>query len=135
MAPKVKVGLRQEAPPNDTLFKIFFAAVKIGEPASKRQIANRAKISSQLVDYHIGKLVDSGLLITDETKYMAQEAFFDEGGVMELMEKAVVTESLIESLVGKLIFNQAGGAAEEVIEEAIIACVRLFSVSLRGKAQ
>ena len=134
MAPKVKVELRQEAPPNDTLFKIFFAAVKIGEPASKRQIANSAKISSQLVDYHIDKLVDSGLLITDETKYMAQEAFFDEG-VMELMEKAVVTESLIESLVGKLIFNQAGGPAEEVIEEAIIACVRLFSVSLRGKAQ
>jgi len=134
MVPKVKVELRQEAPPNDTLFKIFFAAVKIGEPASKRQIANSAKISSQLVDYHIDKLVDSGLLVTDKTKYMAQEAFFD-GEVMELMEKAVVTENLIEALVGKMIFNQAGGAAEEVIEEAIIACVRLFSVTLRGKAQ
>ena len=72
-------------------------------------------------------------MITDETKYLAQEAFFDEG-VMELMEKAVVTENLIQVLVDKMIFNQAEGAAEEVIEEAIIACVRLFSVSLRGKA-
>jgi len=134
MAPKVKFALRQEAPPNDTLFKIFFAAVKIGEPASKRKIANVANISSQLVDYHIDKLVDTGLLIASTGKYMAQEAFFDRD-VIETMEKAVVTESLIQSLVEKMIFNQAKGDAEEVIEEAIIACVRLFSVSLRGKAQ
>lgn len=132
MVAKVKVELRQEAPPNDTLFKIFFAAVKLGEPASKRVIAVEAGISSQLVDYHIDKLVESGLLITNGNKYLAQEAFFNES-VMEMMEQAVVTESLITTLIDNIVFSQAEAPPEAVLEEAIIAFVRLFSITLRGK--
>ena len=56
----INVKLKHNLEDANTLFKILFATIKIGEPASKRKIADVAEISSQLVDYHIDKLVANG---------------------------------------------------------------------------
>jgi len=48
----INVKLKHDLSDADTLFKILFASIKIGVPASKRKIADVADISSQLVDYH-----------------------------------------------------------------------------------
>ena len=59
----INVKLKHNLEDANTLFKILFATIKIGEPASKRKIADVAEISSQLVDYHIDKLVANGQLV------------------------------------------------------------------------
>ena len=66
----INVKLKQNLEDANTLFKILFATIKIGEPASKRKIADVADISSQLVDYHIDKLVANGQLIIVDSKYI-----------------------------------------------------------------
>ena len=60
---EINVRLKHNFEDSDKLFRILFAAIKIGAPASKRKIADVADISSQLVDYHIDKLVDNGQLV------------------------------------------------------------------------
>ena len=70
---EVNVRLKHNFEDSDKLFRILFAAIKIGKPASKRKIADVADISSQLVDYHIDKLVDNGQHFLDiRTKALAQ---------------------------------------------------------------
>ena len=51
----INVKLKHNLDDSDKLFRILFASIKIGVPASKRKIADVADISSQLVDYHIDK--------------------------------------------------------------------------------
>ena len=53
---EINVRLKHNFEDSDKLFRILFAAIKIGKPASKRKIADVADISSQLVDYHIDKV-------------------------------------------------------------------------------
>ena len=74
---EINVRLKHNFEDSDKLFRILFAAIKIGKPASKRKIADVADISSQLVDYHIDKLVDNGQLIRIDSLYSAQQIFSD----------------------------------------------------------
>ena len=74
---EINVRLKHNFEDSDKLFRILFAAIKIGKPASKRKIADVADISSQLVDYHIDKLVDNGQLIKVNSLYLAQQIFSD----------------------------------------------------------
>ena len=74
---EINVRLKHNFEDSDKLFRILFAAIKIGKPASKRKIADVADISSQLVDYHIDKLVDNGQLIKIDSLYSAQQIFSD----------------------------------------------------------
>ena len=56
---EINVRLKHNFEDSDKLFRILFAAIKIGKPASKRKIADVADVSSQLVDYHICLLYTS----------------------------------------------------------------------------
>ena len=49
----INVKLKHNLDDADKLFRILFASIKIGVPASKRKIADVADLSSQIVDYHI----------------------------------------------------------------------------------
>ena len=73
----INVKLKHDSSDADTLFKILFASIKIGAPASKRKIADVADISSQLVDYHIDKLVANGQMLIVNSQYMSQITFSD----------------------------------------------------------
>ena len=73
----INVKLKHDSSDSDTLFKILFASIKIGAPASKRKIADVADISSQLVDYHIDKLVANGQMLIVNSQYMSQTTFSD----------------------------------------------------------
>ena len=127
---EINVRLKHNFEDSDKLFRILFAAIKIGEPASKRKIADVADISSQLVDYHIDKLVDNGQLIKVDSMYTAQ-ALFSNKKIYKFLKDTVITQELIENLVSGIDFSQATAQDSQVLEEAILTLLRLFSIDLK----
>jgi len=128
----INVKLKHNLEDANTLFKILFATIKIGEPASKRKIADVAEISSQLVDYHIDKLVANGQLIMVDSKYMAQKAFLDRS-IYQFLKENVITQALVDNIAYKLDFSQAEVQDNAVLEESIITLLKLFSIELKEK--
>ena len=128
----INVKLKHNLEDANTLFKILFATIKIGEPASKRKIADVADISSQLVDYHIDKLVANGQLIIVDSKYMAQKAFSDRG-IYKFLKEKVITQALVDNIAYKLDFSQAEVQDNAVLEESIITLLKLFTIELKEK--
>ena len=128
----INVKLKHNLEDANTLFKILFAAIKIGEPASKRKIADVADISSQLVDYHIDKLVVNGQLIMVGSKYMAQKAFVDRS-IYKFLKEKVITQALVDNIAYKIDFSQAEVQNNAVLEESIITLLKLFTIELKEK--
>ena len=128
----INVKLKHNMEDANTLFKILFATIKIGEPASKRKIADVADISSQLVDYHIDKLVANGQLIIVDSKYMAQKAFLDRS-IYKFLKEKVITQALVDNIAYKLDFSQAEVQDNAVLEESIITLLKLFTIELKEK--
>ena len=128
----INVKLKHNLEDANTLFKILFATIKIGEPASKRKIADVADISSQLVDYHIDKLVANGQLIIVASKYMAQKAFLDRS-IYKFLKEKVITQALVDNIAYKLDFSQAEVQDNAVLEESIITLLKLFTIELKEK--
>ena len=127
---EVNVRLKHNFEDSDKLFRILFAAIKIGKPASKRKIADVADISSQLVDYHIDKLVDNGQLIKIDSMYTAQTIFSDKN-IYKFLKETVITQDLIEKLATGIDFSQSISQDNEVLEEAILTLLRLFTIDLK----
>ncbi|MEC8216707.1 MAG: hypothetical protein VX022_00860 [Candidatus Thermoplasmatota archaeon] len=127
---EINVRLKHNFEDSDKLFRILFAAIKIGAPASKRKIADVADISSQLVDYHIDKLVDNGQLVKTDSKYTAQNIFSDKN-IYKFLKETVITQELIEKLATGIDFSQAISQDNEVLEEAILTLLRLFTIELK----
>ena len=127
---EINVRLKHNFEDSDKLFRILFAAIKIGKPASKRKIADVADISSQLVDYHIDKLVDNGQLVKIDSWYSAQEIFSDKN-IYKFLKETVITQELIEKLATGIDFSQAISQDNEVLEEAILTLLRLFTIELK----
>ena len=128
----INVKLKHNLEDANTLFKILFASIKIGEPASKRRIADVADISSQLVDYHIDKLVKTGQLIIVDSKYMSQKAFLDKS-IYKFLKDKVITQELVDNVAHKLDFTQAEVQDHAVLEESIITLLKLFTIELKEK--
>ena len=128
----INVKLKHNLEDANTLFKILFATIKIGEPASKRKIADVADISSQLVDYHIDKLVANGQLIMVDSKYRAQKAFLDRS-IYKFLKEKVITHALVDNIAYKLDFSQAEVQDNAVLEESIITLLKLFTIELKEK--
>ena len=127
---EIIVRLKHNFEDSDKLFRILFAAIKIGKPASKRKIADVADISSQLVDYHIDKLVDNGQLIKIDSMYTAQTIFSDKN-IYKFLKETVITQDLIEKLATGIDFSQSISRDNEVLEEAILTLLRLFTIDLK----
>ena len=127
---EINVRLKHNFEDSDKLFRILFAAIKIGAPASKRKIADVAEISSQLVDYHIDKLVDNGQLVKIDSWYSAQEIFSDKN-IYKFLKETVITQELIEKLAIGIDFSQSISQDNEVLEEAILTLLRLFTIELK----
>ena len=128
----INVKLKHNLEDANTLFKILFATIKIGEPASKRKIADVTDISSQLVDYHIDKLVVNGQLIMVGSKYMAQKAFVDRS-IYKFLKEKVITQALVDNIAYKIDFSQAEVQDNAVLEESIITLLKLFTIELKEK--
>ena len=127
---EINVRLKHNFEDSDKLFRILFAAIKIGEPASKRKIADVADISSQLVDYHIDKLVDNGQLIKIDSMYMAQTIFSDKN-IYKFLKETVITQDLVDKLATGIDFSQSISQDNKVLEEAILTLLRLFTIDLK----
>tara|TARA_B100001250_G_scaffold46865_1_gene36702 strand:+ start:551 stop:943 length:393 start_codon:yes stop_codon:yes gene_type:complete len=127
---EINVRLKHNFEDSDKLFRILFAAIKIGKPASKRKIADVADISSQLVDYHIDKLVDNGQLIKVDSMYTAQTIFSNKK-IYKFLKDTVITQELIEKLVSGIDFSQSTAQDSQVLEEAILTLLRLFTIELK----
>lgn len=131
---QVSLQLRSRAPDSDKLFRILFAAIQIGEPASKRRIAETADLSSQLVDYHIDKLVAKGLLLFDGKQYRPQAAF-NSKRIYKTLTDGVLQQKLVEQVAGNLDLSQKEVPDNVVLEEAILTLLRLFTIRLEEQGQ
>ena len=127
---EINVRLKHNFEDSDKLFRILFAAIKIGKPSSKRKIADVADISSQLVDYHIDKLVDNGQLIKIDSLYSAQQIFSDKN-IYKYLKETVITQELIEKLASGIDFSQTISQDNKVLEESILTLLRLFTIELK----
>ena len=125
----INVKLKHNLDDADKLFRILFASIKIGAPASKRKIADVADISSQLVDYHIDKLVANGQMLLVNSQYMAQAAFSDKR-IYKFLKDSVLTQALVDKVADGLDFSQSEVQENKVIEESILTLLRLFSIEL-----
>ena len=114
----INVKLKHDLNDADTLFKILFASIKIGAPASKRKIADVADISSQLVDYHIDKLVANGQMLIVNSKYMSQTTFSDKA-LYRFLKNKIITQELVDKIADGIDFSQSEVQENKVIEEAL----------------
>ena len=128
--PDIYVKLKHDSDDSDKLFRILFASIKIGAPASKRKIADVADLSSQIVDYHIDKLVANGQMLVVNSQYTAQNAFTDKN-IYNFLKDSVITQSLVDQIAHGIDFSQSEIQESKVIEEAILTMLKLFSIELK----
>ena len=126
----INVKLKHNLEDTDKLFRILFASIKIGAPASKRKIADVADLSSQIVDYHIDKLVTNGQMLVINSQYMAQTTFSDKG-IYKFLKDSVITQDLVDKIADGLDFSQSEVQENKVIEEAILTLLKLFTIELK----
>ena len=126
----INVKLKHNLDDSDKLFRILFASIKIGVPASKRKIADAADLSSQIVDYHIDKLVASGQMLVINSQYMAQTAFSDKR-IYKFLKDSVITQDLVNKIAEGIDFSQSEVQESKVIEEAILTLLKLFTIELK----
>ncbi len=125
----INVKLKHNLDDSDKLFRILFASIKIGVPASKRKIADAADLSSQIVDYHIDKLVANGQMLVINSQYMAQTAFSDKR-IYKFLKDSVITQDLVNKIAEGIDFSQSEVQESRVIEEAILTLLKLFTIEL-----
>ena len=126
----INVKLKHNLDDSDKLFRILFASIKIGVPASKRKIADAADLSSQIVDYHIDKLVANGQMLVINSQYMAQTAFSDKR-IYKFLKDSVITQDLVNKIAEGIDFSQSEVQDSRVIEEAILTLLKLFTIELK----
>ena len=126
----INVKLKHDLNDADTLFRILFASIKIGAPASKRKIADVADISSQLVDYHIDKLVANGQMLIVNSQYMSQIPFSDKT-LYKFLKDKIITQELVDKIADGIDFSQSEVQENKVIEEAILTLLKLFTIDLK----
>ena len=126
----INVKLKHSSDDSDKLFRILFASIKIGVPASKRKIADVADLSSQIVDYHIDKLVSNGQMLVINSQYVAQKAFSDKT-TYKFLKDTVITQDLVDKIAVGIDFSQSEVQDSKVIEESILTLLKLFSIELK----
>ena len=126
----INVKLKHNLDDADKLFRILFASIKIGAPASKRKIADVADLSSQIVDYHIDKLVANGQMLVINSQYVAQVVFTDKR-IYNFLKDSVITQNLVDKIGDGIDFSQAEVQENKVIEEAILTLLKLFTIELK----
>ena len=126
----INVKLKHNLDDADKLFRILFASIKIGTPASKRKIADVADLSSQIVDYHIDKLVANGQMLIVNSQYMAQTTFSDKR-IYKYLKDSVITQTLVDKIANGIDFSQSEVQENKVIEEAILTLLKLFTIELK----
>ena len=126
----INVKLKHNLEDTDKLFRILFASIKIGAPASKSKIADIADLSSQIVDYHIDKLVANGQMLVINSQYMGQTAFSDKR-IYKFLKDSVITQDLVDKIADGLDFSQSEVQENKVIEEAILTLLKLFTIELK----
>ena len=126
----INVKLKHNLDDVDKLFRILFASIKIGAPASKRKIADVADLSSQIVDYHIDKLVANGQMLVINSQYMAQTTFSDKR-IYKFLKDKVITQDLVDKIAEGIDFSQSEVQENKVIEEAILTLLKLFTIELK----
>ena len=126
----INVKLKHNLDDADKLFRILFASIKIGAPASKRKIADVADLSSQIVDYHIDKLVANGQMVVINSQYMAQTTFSDKR-IYKFLKDRVITQDLVDKIAEGIDFSQSEVQENKVIEESVLTLLKLFTIELK----
>ena len=75
-------------------------------------------------------MVDNGQLVKIYSWYSDQEIFSDKN-IYKFLKETVITQELIEKLAIGIDFSQAISQDNEVLEEAILTLLRLFTIELK----
>ena len=75
-------------------------------------------------------MVDNGQLVKTDSMYTAQNIFSDKN-IYKFLKETVITQELIEKLATGIDFSQAISQDNEVLEEAILTLLRLFTIELK----
>jgi len=118
----------------DVVLKIVRVMQKANKPLILNHIAKRAKTAPQLVDYHLEKLIENGIIcsIDDDgsTYYALQPAFYDENWLNALY---VQITPFVEAMAGggSILFEQAKVAEEKVVINVLSIFLERFKEEIQ----
>ncbi len=97
----------------ETEQRIFFFLVSSKDPLTKSEIAKRSKMTRQLVNYHLPKLVEKGVVLFDGDNLYMSQPFFSDLAVQEEVDIA------LEGLLNIIIKNSVKGDRDINMESMI----------------
>lgn len=117
----------------DIVLKIVEAMQQSGKPLILNHIAKRTKIPVQLVDYHLEKLIENGIVYSikqdGNNYYMLQPVFYDENWLNALYAQLT---PFVESMNDgeSILFDQAKVPEGKVVINIITVFLGRFQVEI-----
>ena len=124
-----------------SLSEVFASKIKIiqtlrraGEPLIARHIANRSRLSPQLVSYHLEQMVQWGIIITsqseDKTFYHLQKAYWNDCLLENL---SLMLVPYMEEMSKHLDLSQVTVSTTEAVIRNLFMFLRLFEAEIERK--
>lgn len=116
----------------DVVLKIVEVMQQSGKPLILNHIARRTRIPVQLVDYHLEKLIESGIIYSlkenGSTFYTLQPVFYDGNWLNALY--AQLTPFVEDMADGDILFEQTKIPREKVVINIITVFLGRFQVEI-----
>lgn len=114
--------------------KIIQTLRRAGQPLIARHIANRSRLSPQLVSYHLEQMVQWGMIITssseDKTFYHLQKAYWDDQLLEDL---SLMLVPYMEKMSRGMEFSQVKVSTTEAVIRNLFMFLRLFETEIQKK--
>ncbi|MCJ7632850.1 winged helix-turn-helix domain-containing protein [Candidatus Bathyarchaeota archaeon] len=121
-----------------SLDEVFSSKIKIiqtlrraGKPLIAQHIAKRSRLSPQLVSYHIGQMVEWGIITAssfeDKTVYQLQKAYLDEQLLEDLSALLIL---YMQKMSKNMDFSQIKGSTTEAVIRNLFLFIRLFETEI-----
>ena len=109
--------------------QVFFTLYHEARPMTTYEISKKTKLSWKLVDYHLPKLLQQGLILKEDDKYLVNPIFIDEDlwdiyyGFMKL---------LVSYISDKLVLQCGDKDKEQCIMNILRVLPTLFSIEVKS---
>ncbi len=114
--------------------KIIQTLRRARQPLIARHIANRSRLSPQLVSYHLEQMVQWGMIITsnseDKTFYHLQKAYWDDQLLEDL---SLMLVPYMEKMSRGMEFSQVKVSTTEAVIRNLFMFLRLFETEIQKK--
>lgn len=114
--------------------KIIQTLRRARQPLIARHIANRSRLSPQLVSYHLEQMVQWGMIITsnseDKTFYHLQKAYWDDQLLEDL---SLMLVPYMQKMSRGMEFSQVKVSTTEAVIRNLFMFLRLFETEIQKK--